>query len=99
MSSAAATCRSTAASTGGIFNVVTKSGSNEFHGGVFGFYTPGALEGTRKLRLPRRAVGQTQEFLGFIGDIGADIGGPIMKDKLWFYAGFDFAKTASACGL
>src|SRR5262249_55814533 len=35
-------------STGGILNVITKSGGNEFHGGVFSYFTPGALEGSRK---------------------------------------------------
>jgi len=79
--------------TGGMMNVVTKSGSNEFHGGVFGYYSPGALEGKRSLV---RAAGQTvgsDTSLGYIGDIGLDIGGPIAKDKLWFYAGVDFART------
>jgi outer membrane receptor protein involved in Fe transport len=79
--------------TGGMMNVVTKSGSNEFHGGVFGYYSPGALEGKRSLV---RAAGQTvgtDTTLGYIGDIGLDIGGPIAKDKLWFYAGVDFART------
>ena len=33
--------------TGGYLDAVTKSGSNEFHGSVFGFITPGALEGPR----------------------------------------------------
>ena len=79
--------------TGGMMNVVTKSGSNEFHGGVFGYYSPGALEGKRQLV---RAAGQTvgtDTTLGYIGDIGLDIGGPIAKDKLWFYAGVDVART------
>jgi outer membrane receptor protein involved in Fe transport len=79
--------------TGGMMNVVTKSGSNEFHGGVFGYYSPGGLEGKRSLI---RAAGQTvgtDPTLGYIGDIGLDIGGPIAKDKLWFYAGFDVART------
>jgi hypothetical protein len=79
--------------TGGMMNVVTKSGSNEFHGGVFGYYSPGALEGKRNIV---RAAGQTvgtDVTLGHIGDIGFDIGGPIAKDKLWFYAGVDFART------
>jgi hypothetical protein len=85
-------------STGGILNVVTKSGSNEFHGGVFGYYTPGALEGSRKLVTRDAQSVQTQQFLGYIGDIGADIGGPIQKDKLWFYFGVDFAKTRFGLG-
>ena len=31
-------------STGGVVNVLTKSGGNEFHGTVFTYFTPGALE-------------------------------------------------------
>ena len=79
--------------TGGMLNVVTKSGSNEFHGGVFGFYSPGALEGKRSLVRRAGQTVATDTSLGYIGDIGADIGGPIIKDKLWFYVGLDFAKT------
>jgi hypothetical protein len=79
--------------TGGMLNVVTKSGSNEFHGGVFGYYSPGALEGRRSLVRRAGQTVATDTSLGYIGDIGADIGGPIVKDKLWFYVGLDFAKT------
>src|SRR5439155_20862794 len=63
-------------STGGILNVVTKSGSNEFHGSVFAYYSPGALEGTRKAIVRDGQTVQTTQFLGYIGDVGADIGGP-----------------------
>jgi len=79
--------------TGGILNVVTKSGGNEYHGGVFANYSPGALEGTRKQVLRVGQTVATNTALGFIGDIGADVGGPIQKDKLWFYVGFDYART------
>jgi hypothetical protein len=78
---------------GGVLNVVTKSGSNEFHGSVFGFYTPGALEGPRK---PIRVAGQTvsaSPSLDYIGDVGFDFGGPILRDRLWFYTGFDISRT------
>jgi hypothetical protein len=85
-------------STGGILNVVTKSGSNEFHGGVFANYSPGALEGARKaVRKEGQAVLTTQQ-LGYIADVGADVGGPITKDKLWFYAGFDYARQRIGLG-
>ena len=73
--------------TGGIMNVVTKSGSNEFHGSVWGNIAPGLLEGQRTL-IPRSGTTiSTDERLWNIGDFGAEVGGPIMKDKLWFFAG------------
>jgi hypothetical protein len=80
--------------TGGTLSVVTKSGSNEFHGGVFGYLSPGALEGTRKIVQPPVGTVVGHSELSFIGDVGADIGGPIIKDKLWFYAGVDFSKQS-----
>jgi hypothetical protein len=85
-------------SMGGIFNVVTKSGSNEFHGDVFAYYSPGALEGKRKVVTKDSQSVVTTQQLGYIGDIGADIGGPIKKDKLWFYVGFDISRTRIGLG-
>jgi hypothetical protein len=81
-------------STGGILNVVTKSGSNEFHAGVWSFYSPGALEGERN-RLPEELSRVfNQPKLSYIGDIGLDVGGPIIRDKLWFYTGFDVSNVS-----
>lgn len=74
--------------TGGILNCVTKSGGNEFHGSVFGDWTPGALRGPRP-DIEREAstfTGQTK--LWNSGDFGVELGGPILKDRLWFYVGF-----------
>ncbi len=76
--------------TGGIVNVVTKSGSNEFHGSLFGNITPGALSP------PANAVGRAAEAIAtrpaqskeYQTDFGFDLGGPIVKDRLWFYVGF-----------
>jgi len=72
-------------STGGIVNVVTKSGGNEFHGSVFGNWTP--LEASRNQIGSLFAIGR-QTHLNYNLDFGAELGGPIIKDKLWFYAGF-----------
>ncbi len=74
-------------STGGVMTAVTKSGSNEFHGAVFGNLAPGALEGTPTRVLREGTVISTDQRLWNLGDFGAALGGPIVKDKLWFYAG------------
>ncbi|MDQ3126155.1 MAG: TonB-dependent receptor, partial [Pseudomonadota bacterium] len=79
--------------TGGIVNAITKSGSNEFHGGVWGFYTPGQFQG--QIKIPRRE-GQTivaERNLSWLGDAGFDIGGRLIKDKLWFYGGVSVSRT------
>jgi hypothetical protein len=79
---------------GGVLNAVTKSGSNEFHGGVFSFYTPGALLGSATA--VRSAVGavSTSTPLSYMGDLGLDLGGPVVKDRLWFYGGVDVSSTS-----
>jgi outer membrane receptor protein involved in Fe transport len=74
-------------STGGVMTAVTKSGSNEFHGSVFSNITPGFLEGTPTLVAREANVITTTQRLWNMGDFGASLGGPILKDKLWFYAG------------
>jgi hypothetical protein len=77
--------------SGGVLNVVTKNGSNEFHGSVFSYFSPGALEGSRKLVQHGAQPVSYASKLDWIGDVGFDLGGPIIKDKLWFYVGFDIS--------
>jgi outer membrane receptor protein involved in Fe transport len=79
--------------TGGILNVVTKSGSNNFHGGAWTYVSPGGLEGERKRLAEDLSRVFSQPSLSYIGDFGLDVGGPILQDKLWFYAGFDASTT------
>ncbi|ATB29166.1 trehalose synthase [Melittangium boletus DSM 14713] len=74
-------------STGGVMTAVTKSGSNEFHGSVFGNLTPGAFEGTPTRVLREGTVITTTQRLWNLGDFGGTLGGPLVKDKLWFFAG------------
>ncbi|HEY0006893.1 MAG TPA: TonB-dependent receptor [Pyrinomonadaceae bacterium] len=71
--------------TGGIFNVITKSGSNEFHGDLFGYFTSKSfVRETKNLPFTGSAPNGFSE-----ADLGGDIGGPIMKDKLWFFGAFN----------
>jgi hypothetical protein len=76
-------------STGGIVNVVTKQGSNELRGSVFGYYRPGALvSGAETIQREGSSV-DSKTDLDYQYDLGAEVGGPIIKDKLWFHIGFN----------
>jgi outer membrane receptor protein involved in Fe transport len=71
--------------TGGIFNVITKSGGNEFRGDVFGnFTTKGLVRDTKNFPFTGSAPNGFSEI-----DAGFDLGGPIQKDKLWFFGAFN----------
>ncbi|MEW6434096.1 MAG: TonB-dependent receptor [Myxococcota bacterium] len=74
--------------TGGVLNVVTKSGSNEFHGSVWGNWTPGILTGVSPVIKNDSSSFQSQGRLWNTIDFGAEVGGPILKDRLWFFVGF-----------
>ena len=71
--------------TGGIFNVITKSGTNEFHGDIYGYFTTkGFVRETKNFPFTGSAYNGFSEQ-----DFGGDIGGPIVKDKLWFFGAFN----------
>ncbi len=72
---------------GGIINAVTKSGSNEFHGGVWANWSPGLLTADQKSVTQLGVSRVRTDKMWNIADFGADLGGPIVKDKLWFYVG------------
>lgn len=76
-------------STGGIVNIITQSGGNEFHGAVYGFLRPNAFEGKYKQRddFSVNKVGETIAKENY--DAGIDVGGPIVKDKLFFFGSFN----------
>jgi hypothetical protein len=73
-------------STGGVVNVVTKTGSNEFHGSVWANVDP--FEAKRDAVQSAATAIRGQASLATNVDFGFDVGGPIIKDKLWFYVGF-----------
>lgn len=74
--------------TGGVVNVVTKSGTNEFKGSIFGYYQPGFLTAAAQ-RTPVNASSiDAVPNTAYNADIGFELGGPIIKDKLWFFVGF-----------
>ncbi|MBL9007700.1 MAG: TonB-dependent receptor [Myxococcales bacterium] len=72
--------------TGGVISIVTKSGSNEFHGSLFGSVAPWQADATPIARLGEAIATSTRILRQF--DMGFDLGGPIVRDHVWFYVGF-----------
>ena len=74
--------------SGAVFNVITKSGSNQFSGQVNGYLRDEGLQSsniTDELRAQGITSGNT---LTRATDWGASIGGPLRRDKLWFYLNY-----------
>ena len=65
---------------GGVVNVVTKSGGNSFHGNAFEFLRNYAVN-ARNFFAPTRDSLKRNQF-------GGTIGGPILKNRLFFFAGY-----------
>ncbi|WP_368561887.1 carboxypeptidase regulatory-like domain-containing protein [Pseudoxanthomonas sp. UTMC 1351] len=74
--------------TGAVVDAVTKSGTNEFHGSVYGTYRDGEWFGDD----PTGAA-----FNGFTKEetYGVTFGGPLVKDKLFFFANYEKFKQAA----
>jgi len=77
-------------STGGFFNLITRSGSNEFHGDVFAWTTHSGLMARKDS--DDFEVAEEQSWTAV--DYGFALGGPILRDRLWFFAGVNpYTKT------
>jgi outer membrane receptor protein involved in Fe transport len=70
---------------GGIVNVVTKSGSDVFHGNAFEFFRNTALDARNALSPERAAFKQNQP--------GGTLGGPLKKRTLFFFADYQATRT------
>lgn len=72
--------------TGGGVNAITKSGTNQFHGSAYWFYNNENFYG----KTPGKNV-QNRKKLGDQSSMtyGMTLGGPILKDKLFFFANYE----------
>jgi hypothetical protein len=74
---------------------VLKSGGNQFHGAYnVGFQSPEAQANNVDAGLRAQGLSNTAPLKSFY-DAAGDLGGPIMKDKLWFYLARSRQKRAS----
>lgn len=69
---------------GGILNVVTRSGSNELHGSVFGFYKNDGLKSDPPANIRNVRLLATRDY-----EAGGTLGGRILRDRLWYFLGID----------
>ena len=77
---------------GAAINVQIRSGTNAFHGSAFEFHNDQHLN-ARNFFLPRKADGSLQDKGKVVyNQYGGTIGGPLKKDKLFFFASYEGTK-------
>src|SRR5712691_9924444 len=75
---------------GGVVNIVTKSGGNQFHGDVFEYFRHSSLNHDNKFtEQALQLVGRTGNAPFRRNQFGGDIGGPILKNRTHFYAAYE----------
>src|SRR5208337_738188 len=68
---------------GAVVNIVTKSGTNAIHGELFEYFRNDALDARNYFNFePQRSPFHNNQF-------GGSLGGPIVKDKTFFYANYE----------
>ncbi len=86
-------------SLGGVVSVISRSGGNEFHGEVIGYYSGAPLRGNYRDILSLNLSDDSQaayypynDYTGIDHDsrweAGVSLGGYIFKDRLWFFGSF-----------
>jgi Carboxypeptidase regulatory-like domain/TonB dependent receptor len=89
--------------TGGVISAITKTGSNLFHGSAGFYYSDNdALKGAVRPTLRLKPTNTTQaEYITTPLDEIPDwqpvfeLGGPIMRDRMWFYGGYAPVRTST----
>jgi hypothetical protein len=74
--------------SGGFVNIVTRSGTNDFKGRVYGFLRDRRLDARGPLSPSKDPLTQAQ--------YGATFGGPVQRDRTFFFSNFERSRLASA---
>ena len=78
------------ASAGAVVNAVTRSGTNNFHGGAFGYVRDRTFN-SKNFFLPERDFLKRKQYGGYAG-------GPIVSNKLFYFAGWQGTKIQNVGG-
>ncbi len=79
--------------SGGVFNVVMKSGTNQIHGSIYEYMMNRDLNA---LDQQQRQAGLTSQPRFDNNRLGATVGGPIRKDKLFYFGLFEYNPLGQA---
>ena len=74
---------------GGIVNIITKSGTNSYHGSVYEYFQNNKLNAKSILTLPGFDTLRQNQF-------GGTLGGPIQKDKTFFFLNYEGQRRAQS---
>src|SRR3954447_22606851 len=66
-------------------NMVTKRGTNDFRGSGRYFYTPGSYQAEATVPDEAASYLDATNEINYVRDYGAELGGPIWRDKVWFW--------------
>jgi outer membrane receptor protein involved in Fe transport len=82
---------------GGIVNIVTKGGTNDFHGSAYEYFQNNALDSADLLQKPEPGL-QSLALPDTLqqNQFGGTIGGPIQKDKTFFFANYEGKRRAES---
>lgn len=78
--------------SGGVINVVTKSGSNEFHGSAYWFYRDRSMNANSAVNKLNSAPRDPYHFNQF----GGTIGGPLARNRLFFFFNYEGVRSQKA---
>ena len=74
--------------SGAVIKVVSQNGTNDFHGSAFFKYDDPSLNAFNKFTIPTRVENKFRQY-------GGSVGGPIFRDKLFFFFTYEGAKSRS----
>ncbi|MCQ2974935.1 MAG: TonB-dependent receptor [Bacteroidales bacterium] len=81
--------------TGGAINAVTKSGTNEFHGSIYGNWLNQGLIGSKYEMMNGKDSEKYDDELEY--RFGFTVGGPIVKNKIFFFANYENSNKEYPC--
>jgi len=79
--------------SGGVFNVLTKSGTNSVHGSIYEYFQNRDLNA---LDQQQRIAGDTSQPRYDNNRLGATVGGPIIRNKLFYFGDYEYNPLGQA---